>query len=238
MSKKDDIIMTDANAAPEVRVVRRGDTAKQLGVTQEDVKQLDPYALSPEMQEQIRLNTERSQVYQAETMKSQRAREDEETAAERARIDAERKFKAYLDNRVDNILPNLPNDDPIWAYAWVPYEESVNKTDNLRTRLAGGWIPVKWGEIPGFDALVSGGRTASYGEFITFNELVAVKVERTFRNMFLKHYHHDMPNRMEGDLKESIQTSLTHDKHGELAQLGGEFTEMGTERKKPNFNGI
>ena len=239
MSNNGDKNNNDANVDSPV-TVRRRSQRPQNDAVQETLQQLDQPLLTPEEEEQIRIETEKAKGSIAAALAAHEADRVRQNQAARAVQDAKAKFKHFLDTRIDNILPNLPSDDPIYSYAWVPYDDSINKVDNLRTRLASGWYPVKIGEIDGWQQNVMNTRSAQFGEYVTYQELVAVRIERAFRELYLKHFHHDMPNQMEGQLREEIAGKLQHDEYGSLvhSDRSSEFDKYGRRNVKPNFNGV
>lgn len=230
-------------ATPEVTVKRKGTDPKTLAQPQvvPPLEQLDPHFLSEQDQELIRHNEQNAQSSIAAAYEASKAKEAQAKSQRVADADAHRKFQQFLDNRVDNILPQLPQDDPVWAYAWVPYEETVNKVDNLRSRLMAGYVPVKWGDIEGFDQRSLNSRTATIGDFLCFNELVAVRIERAVRDLYLEHYHHKLPNQLEGNIRETVESSLGSSQFGDLNNTdmhNSEFGKLGKDRKKADFTGV
>lgn len=226
-------------AQPEVQVKRK--TPLEPSLRPSVPEHMDPHHLSQEDRELIQKNEAQAQIAVKAATEAFEAGQVQAQANQKSHADAKRKFQQFLDNRVDNILPNLPHDDPAWAYAWVPYEENVNKVDNFRTRLLAGWTPVKWGEIPGLDARALNARTAQVGEYICFNELVAVKIDRAFRDLYLEHYHHTLPNQMEGFVREDLQSKLGQTQFGELMRPGDQsddFNRLGRDKKKAHFTGV
>jgi len=232
-------------AEPEVRIKRKGVDPKTLTPPPSfpSLEQLSPHHLSEQDEELIRRNEQSAQESIAAAMKANAAKDVQAKSQRKATEDAKRKFQAYLDNRLDNVLPQLPSEqqDPVWAYAWVPFDETVNKTDNLRTRLVAGWVPVKWGEVPGFEPHALNSRTAQVGEYLCFNELVAVRIERAVRDLYLEHFHHTLPNQLEGNIRDRVEGNLGSTEYGDLNASdmhNSAFGQLGKERKKADFTGV
>lgn len=91
-------------------------------------------------------------------------------------------------------LPNLPK-LPGWHMIWL---STNNASDTIQYRLKLGYQLVKSTELPGWEhSVVTEG---SYAGYVMINEMIAAKLPEHLYQMYMKHFHHDEPNREQAKL--------------------------------------
>lgn len=165
-----------------------------------------------------------------------------ETRGSRASEDADRvndegtaltvaqRQRMLRDEFTQEALPRVP-EIPGWHLCWL---STTNSYDPIHKRMRLGYVPVKVGELPGFESL-----KMNSGEFagcISCNEMLLFKIpaERYLEIMDL--FHHTMPAEEEEALRaQLVDPALVDSKGKKLGQITEDsdgFDSLGSQRPR------
>jgi len=235
MTEKLDNIKTEAEKQPndEVQRKRKSDksaAAQDIPLVKPEAAKFNPYVDPAKTQNAANAAALFAQQY-AEESKAQQAMDESQRQSD---AEAERVFQQYLDSQVNTILPNV-KDDALWRYCWVTTDTHLGG-DNVQTRLRGGWILVKWGEVPGLTPDVMNNRSATVGDIVTFNEMALMKIPRKVWEKIMTYHHHTAPLEQEASIKARI-TGMVGDrsKVASPEYVSPDVQGYGQTSKKPKF---
>jgi hypothetical protein len=126
-------------------------------------------------------------------------------------------------------LPNPP-EIPGWHQFWA---STTNSTDSIHRRQKLGYVLVKKSEHPNFK--IEKANSADYGEYITCNEMILMKIPTEIYLDIMSVFHHEMPMEEEKSIREQLENrkeELNSRAGKEVIQNTGEgFSRLGEVRK-------
>lgn len=160
-----------------------------------------------------------------------------------ANMTEEELWKHFRTNSsTESVLPVAPNLEG-FSLCWIPTEEAA-RYDNVRTRSNNGWQFVRPEECPP-SFTYGNNRSASYGDVVSHNELILMKIPKRARDIKMMIDHHESPAILESSIKEDTKNkfrdasgrSMLYQKDdSELLPQNSGFERLGRKPKAPMFN--
>jgi hypothetical protein len=113
------------------------------------------------------------------------------------------------------VLPDIP-EIPGYHVCWLT---TNNPRDSIPNRIRLGYEPIRPSDIPGWDIAEFTSKTASYGDVIGINEMLAFKIPIRLFQMYMYEAHHKQP------LSEAQKLTETADRIREQAKSKGADVE-------------
>jgi len=121
--------------------------------------------------------------------------QDRAVTENREMSDAER-LRLFRENFAQAVLPDIP-EIPGFHVCWLT---TNNPRDSIQNRIRQGYVPIRPTDLPGWEIAEFTTKTASYGDIIGINEMLAFKIPEHLYQMYMKEVHHDAPHREERKL--------------------------------------
>jgi hypothetical protein len=109
------------------------------------------------------------------------------------------------------VLPDIP-EIPGYHVCWLT---TNNPRDSIPNRIRLGYEPIRPSDIPGWNIAEFTSKTASYGDVIGINEMLAFKIPNRLYQMYMLEAHHKQP------LHEAQKLTETADRIREQAKAKG-----------------
>lgn len=162
-----------------------------------------------------------------------RAMKDRAITEDRVMSDDER-IEMFRKQHFQNVLPDLPK-IPGYHVCWL---STTNQFDTIAHRERLGYQPIKREDVPGWNYDQVSLKTGEYAGLIGINEMVAYKITDKLYQAYMKHSHHDEPNRQSEKLVQDVDQIKEQAKSGKsyINQFDGQDAiEKELERPQPMF---
>lgn len=166
-------------------------------------------------------------------IREDRVMQDRAISEDRVMTDEER-LQLFRMQHFQHVLPDLPQ---IKGYH-VCWLSTTNQSDTIASRMRLGYEPVRREDVPGWNFDQASLKTGEYAGFIGINEMVAFKVKDNLYQMYMKHAHHDEPNRQSEKLVQDVKSIQEQAKDGKsyVEQFDGQDSiEKELRAKQPAF---
>jgi len=162
-----------------------------------------------------------------------RAMKDRAVTENRVMSDDER-IELFRMQHFQNVLPDLPK-IPGYHVCWL---STTNQFDTIANRIRLGYEPIKREDVPGWNFDQVSLKTGEYAGLIGINEMVAFKITDKLYQAYMKHAHHDEPNRQSEKLVQDVKVIQEQAKSGKsyINQYDGQDSiEAELRAPKPMF---
>lgn len=111
---------------------------------------------------------------------------------------------------IQEALPSVPK-VPGWHFCWL---STTNSYDPIHKRMKLGYVPVKVGEVPGFNN--QDVREGEWAGFVSCNEMVMFKIEDSRYQKIMAFFHHQLPMEEEQAIAQRLANPDGADKQTEV----------------------